>query len=240
MFEDKKIGLVEDDPQIRETVAGFVNSFGCQLVFQCDSFDSGVLKVNETKPDLALLDIRLGADKTGIMLGSYIRKHLPSAAIIFITSLTDSETLAMASINEPEGYLVKPFEAEDLRVAIQLAFLKKNPACNAGSAKSQEFFVKNGHQHEKLNANDIVFLQAEGNYVKIKLLSGKSLLIRSSLKDFTEQLPAKQFMQIHKSWVVNLSLIKSVSASQVIAVSETLPLSPAFRNELLNELGISL
>ena len=77
-------------------------------------------EITRNPPDLILMDINLPGDIDGIIAADIIRKTL-ELPIIYMTALSDDETLHLAKATSPAGYLVKPFDDKDLRVAIEMA-----------------------------------------------------------------------------------------------------------------------
>src|SRR5690606_16001341 len=85
--------------------------------------DEVLENVNEKKPDLILMDIQLNGKKSGIELANIIRIDY-EIPIIYLTALTDSDTLERAKQTEPSGYIVKPFNEKSLLSAIEMALYK--------------------------------------------------------------------------------------------------------------------
>lgn len=82
-----------------------------------------VEKAQATRPDLVLMDIRLKGEMDGIQAAREIREHL-DIPVIYLTAYSDERTLQRAKVTEPHGYLLKPFEREDLQASIEVALHK--------------------------------------------------------------------------------------------------------------------
>jgi len=85
------------------------------------SADEALEKIDNEKPDLVLLDIHILGDLDGTELALKIRK-LYGLPYIYITSYSDADTLAQMTATKPLGYILKPFDKRDIRVALQLGF----------------------------------------------------------------------------------------------------------------------
>ncbi len=81
------------------------------------------MKSINMKPDLVLMDIMLVGKMDGIQTATLIKEklHVP---VVFITALTDKETIQRAKVAEPHGYLIKPFEDRDVFTVIEMALYK--------------------------------------------------------------------------------------------------------------------
>jgi len=118
-----RIFIVEDDDIIARTTEWRLKKLGYEVSGRAVNGKDAVEAITRTLPDLVLMDISLPGDMDGIAAAGLIRKtsNLP---IIYMTARSDDETLHLAKGTQPSGYLVKPFEDKDLRVAIELALVK--------------------------------------------------------------------------------------------------------------------
>src|SRR5262249_19051075 len=94
--------------------------FGYEVTAIASTGEEAIQKAVETKPDLALLDIRLHGETDGVVVAEQIREqlHIP---VVYLTAYTDEETLRRAKLTEPFGYLVKPFGERELHSTIEIA-----------------------------------------------------------------------------------------------------------------------
>lgn len=80
-------------------------------------------KVEEKRPDLLLMDIKLKGDMDGIAAATQIQSRF-SIPVIYLTAYADEELLQRASVTEPFGYLLKPFQSRELHTTIEMALFK--------------------------------------------------------------------------------------------------------------------
>ena len=122
-MENKKILIVEDERVVAEDIKNSLEDLGYVVTGVEDSGEEAIKKVEENKPDLVMMDIKLKGKMDGIDAASQIssRSNIP---IVFLTAHTDEKTLERAKLTEPFGYLVKPFEQQDLQIAIEMALYK--------------------------------------------------------------------------------------------------------------------
>jgi two-component system, response regulator PdtaR len=118
-----RIFIVEDDDIIAKTTEWRLKKLGYEVSGRAVNGKDAVEAITRDLPDLVLMDISLPGDMDGITAAGIIRKtsNLP---IVYMTARSDDETLHLAKATRPSGYLVKPFEDKDLRVAIEMALDK--------------------------------------------------------------------------------------------------------------------
>ena len=101
---------------------------------------------------------------------------------------------------------------------------------------NQSIFVKDNNLFKKIELADIKYIQAYKNYLELQLEKEK-LIIRSPLSKFCKILPTTYFQQIHRSFIVNLKHIDTISNGTIGIGLNTLPVSKSFKNELLKKLN---
>jgi len=120
----KKILLVEDDDIIAKVEDWRLKNLGYEVAGRAVSGAEAMDLVAKTRPDLVLMDINIQGDVDGIETAKRIKKQF-SIPVVYVTSHSDGLTLDRAKATQPDGFVVKPFEDNDLRVAIELALKKK-------------------------------------------------------------------------------------------------------------------
>lgn len=238
-----KIGILDDEVVICETLNKYLLELGYEVPDYAMTYDEGVKLIEDESPDLMLLDINIGGEKTGIDLATIIRKY-HDIPLVFVSSYSDQATIESAKTIQPNGYLVKPFSKEDLFVAIEVAlsnFMSKqnNTSTEERTVKplSDALFIKQDSLFVKVKFNDIKFIRSEGVYVEI-MTDSKKYLIRETMKNILDSLPAELFFQIHRSYIVHLQRIDAVNSEFVIIEKEPLPISRSLKDELMNRLNL--
>lgn len=118
-----QILLVEDDRVIVKIAEWRLSKLGYDLCGKAETGEEALELVVNRRPDLVLMDINLKGNMDGIECAKKIRKDF-NIPVIFVTSHSDGDTLRRAKEIHPDGFIRKPFEDEDLRVAIELALKK--------------------------------------------------------------------------------------------------------------------
>lgn len=242
-MEPFKILIVEDESLVSMDMVDMLQNLGYDVLPTAITYDEAVQVLSEHTPDLALLDINLGGTKTGVDLARYIRSNY-NLPFIFITSHSDKATVASATSTQPNGYIVKPFQSEDLFTSIETALASWTGKANAaydklpttGKLLDDCLFVKTDRNFVKVKIAEILYLQSDQNYLYIVTEKGKHI-VRSSFKEFLENLPKEQFLQVHKSYIINLGKIESFSHTEVVVKDAEIPLSRNYKDELFERIN---
>ncbi|BAY11628.1 hybrid sensor histidine kinase/response regulator [Calothrix sp. NIES-2098] len=112
--------IVEDEWVIALDIKQHLTKLGYSVAGTANSAEKALDLVAATKPDLVLMDIYLQGDKSGIEAADQIRQEF-DIPVVFLTAHADEATLTEAIATHPYGYIVKPFEEQDLIIAIQVA-----------------------------------------------------------------------------------------------------------------------
>jgi PAS domain S-box-containing protein len=119
----ERILIAEDDGIIAARLRGFLTKLGYVVPAVVASGEEAVRQAAAVRPELVLMDIRLGGDLDGIDAGGQIRKGL-GIPLIYLTAYLDDTLLQRAKRTEPYGYLVKPVQDRELRATIEVALYK--------------------------------------------------------------------------------------------------------------------
>ena len=235
---DKKILIVEDDPEIAASLSDILNLLGHQTVGIAESFHEAFALMEKNEIDLVLLDIQLKGEKTGIDVAEKIGDRLP---YIFTTAFADEETVKKASELGPYGYIVKPYGMKDINPAIEVALNNFQRARNMNSEEggflSNHLYIKANSKLIRLNDDDILYMEANGDYVVFKTLS-KGYVVHSTIKNVVEKMNPQKFLKVHRSYIVNLEKIKDIEDSSIQIEDKIIPVSRQHKPELMNRIEL--
>lgn len=174
--------------------------------------------------DLIFLDIKM-PDISGIdFYNALPRKPL----LIFTTAYSEH---AVASFEmDAIDYLLKPFSLARFVKACNKAFEMYNFRTLART--TDHVFLKTGYEQVKVMYDDILYLEATGNYVTFVLRDGKKVLCRSTFVEAANLVPADNFVRIHRSFFVAVNKIEKVERHQVTIGKHTVPVSEAYSTNL--------
>jgi len=175
--------------------------------------------------DLLFLDIKM-PDISGIeFFNSLSRKPL----LIFTTAYSEHAVTSFEM--DAVDYLLKPFSLarfiKGCNKANELHHLRNS------AAGSDYFYVKTGYEQVKVLYDDILYLEAAGNYVAF-VLKNKRVLSRSTFAELAAQLPAELFIRIHRSFMVAINKIDKLERQQVSIGLQKIPVGEAYSQNLQN------
>ena len=154
---------------------------------------------------------------------------------------------------KPNGYLVKPFEQQDLYTAIEIALSNFSESGSHDSStnfdsQSEEntsssgilkdsIFVKKQHLYYRIPFKDIMYIKADNVYLEV-YTKEQMFLVRSPLKDYLEKLPSNSFFRSHKSYIINVEHVMAVNAKDVLIGDELIPISKDFKDFILKAMNL--
>src|SRR5207253_8281978 len=109
-----RVLVVEDDATTALFVKGVLGQLGYEVTGVASTGAEGIKYAESGQPHVIILDISLAGGMTGIQAGDWIRQNL-DIPIIFVTAHSDEATLRQAQAVEPYGFVLKPFDKNDLR-----------------------------------------------------------------------------------------------------------------------------
>jgi DNA-binding LytR/AlgR family response regulator len=222
---------VDDEPLALELLEDNISKVPfLQLIAACDNVMDAMKVMEKEKIDLIFLDIQMPG-LTGLQ---FIESMTEKPMIILITAY---KQYALEGYNlDVTDYLVKPVSLDRFikacNKAKQLFELKSNQKnTNSPSANPGYFFVNADYSLVKINTADVIYIEGLKDYIKIHLKSAQHPVVtRMPMKAIEEELPANQFIRIHKSYIVSVSYITSIRKSSVFIDSLELPLSDTYRD----------
>jgi len=212
---------VDDEPLALGLVCKFIQQTPfLNLVDRFNSSTEALKAIHEQRIDLIFLDIQM-PDLNGIELARLLDNVSPSPRVIFTTAYNQ---FAIEGFKvDALDYLLKPFSYEEFlrasQKALNYAELISRQALAENTideAKDEYIFLKVEYQLIRVELNDILYIESLKDYVKIWLKGReRALLSLTSLKVLEEKLPSKQFMRIHRSFIISLKNISSVNKTSV-------------------------
>ena len=230
-----KIGIVEDEVIIAETISLALEKLGYIVVGKVGTYADAIEMVQEQQPDLLLLDINLGSKKDGIDLANEINDRF-AIPIIFLTANADANTVNRAKDIHPIAYIVKPFSSTDLFSAIEIGWTNFNKSINTVAAKRKHIVLKIGTNYEKVQLDDITYMKNDHIYIDIFLVDGNMLIVRATNQEMLQLLPADQFLKVNRSCIVNINQIKKIDTKSLFIADQELSITKEIREELLNRM----
>lgn len=235
-----RILIVEDEPFIAENLQEMLSIFGHENTEIANSANQAIKAIKISRPDLVLLDVKIKGDQDGIELGGIIKDQY-QLPFVYITSYSDKETVNRAKHTQPLGFIVKPFTKDDVYAAIEVALFNQNRMVvrgpqnalaneNPTTYNNDSIFIKKRGLLEKVNYEDLIWIEADGNHITINVKDGRTYTIRKSLKDITDKLPKDRFLRVHKSYVVLVDAVTAIDTSFIYLQDKEIPIGRSYYN----------
>ena len=172
-----RILITEDENIIAMDIAKTLERLGYQVIGIMKTAEEAIEKSKELKPDLVLMDIMLGGQLNGIEAATIISGSF-KIPIIYLTALTDNQTIEKAKVTEPLGFVIKPFDEKTLHSSIEMALYKHkiNLQLLERNRELEEEKNKSNKLLENIFPKEIVKELKEYGYVKPREFASVSLL----------------------------------------------------------------
>lgn len=118
-----RILVVDDESIIAMDIERNLQNLGYKVAAKVVSGEQAISRVEDGNIDLVLMDIMLGVGMDGIEAAEQIRSKF-KVPVVFLTALANDEILVRAKITGPHGYIVKPFDQTDLKIAVEIALYR--------------------------------------------------------------------------------------------------------------------
>lgn len=218
---------IDDEPPALRVISHFcsqVSTIELQKTFS--RTDEALAYLAENEVDLLFLDINMPA-----MSGIDFYKAIPKAAMVIFTTAYAEYAVEGFNLSAVD-YLLKPFTFERFQQGVQKAldysqFIKK-----AEPELAVEYlYIKADYSTYKIAIADILFIEGLDDYLKIQLENAKPIVARMTMKSMVEKLPARDFIRVHRSFIVPLRRIENVR-NKVIALGENeIPIGSSYEAE---------
>jgi DNA-binding LytR/AlgR family response regulator len=223
-MKEERILIVEDDINIAENIEEILELLGYVNIDIANSANQAIKIVKKYRPDLVFMDIKLKGDKDGIELGEII-KQMVDAPLVYVTSYSDPTIIERAKRINPAGFIVKPFNTNDIHAITEIVLYNKRtkPSSESTPSKGKDespylvvdaVYIKADNAFERVPYEDIYYVEANGNMVTI-YTKNRNFTIRKSMKDMEEKLPANLFLRVQKSFIVQLAQIDNFNTKEI-------------------------
>jgi two-component system, LytTR family, response regulator len=226
---------IDDEPLALSKLETFIARVpGLNLLRSFDNAVEVMSWLKENRADLIFLDIQM-EQLTGIQFLEATGLNCP----IIITSAYDQYAIKGFELNVTD-YLLKPYSFERFLKAVNRAMeqlSQKTAGKNVEDENNRYIFVKTEYRLEKIDTEDILYIQGMKDYLRI-VCSGKKIMTLQSFSKLEACLPAKKFCRIHKSFIVAISKIESIERGVVIIGDQRIPVSNTYRDSFYTKIGL--
>ena len=222
---------IDDEPLALRQLVGFIEKVPyLKLLGQFSSAIEALDFLRKKPVDLMFVDINM-PDLSGM---DFVRSLSPVPRVIFVTAYREYAVEAFRV--DAADYLVKPISFADFLKAVEKArqrFFSDREQVEKLHHNEQFLFIKYEYKIIRIDLNNIRYIESMGDYVKIHLIRGKPIMALLTMKKLMEHLPKKQFMRVHKSYIVNLNQIRAIVRNAIILDNDFyISISEHYRKDL--------
>jgi DNA-binding LytR/AlgR family response regulator len=225
--------IVEDEILAQQVIQTHLkHTSQLELVGTCNNVAEAREVLNNTEVDLIFLDIQLPG-----MTGLNFLRSFPESPLVILTTAYAEYALESYEFNVID-YLLKPISLERFTRAINkisngrlltLAAKEKDDSYN-------HIFIRSGSKFFKVNFSEIVYIQSMKDYLKIHTKEHK-LVTHQTMSDMEKILPVKQFIRVHKSFIVAVEHIKSIYGNTIEVGHAVIPIGSSYKNNVMSLVG---
>jgi len=229
MKETKKCIIVDDEPAAHYVLANYIKQNPqLELVFQGYNGIEAMNYLRENTVDLMFLDINMPE-----ISGMELLKILPTHPKTILTTAYSEFALESYDYGVID-YLLKPIYFPRFLKAIDRFFATESVKQKAEETVNSVSVKVDGYLME-IELDQLLFAQSYGNYVKLHTIK-RTYLASITTTEFEKCLPEKNFMRIHKSYIVALDKIDTTEKDFVIIKNERIPIGITYKRELTDRL----
>lgn len=232
-----KCVVIDDEPLAISKLESFIARVpGLNLLRTFDSAVEAMGWLKENPTDLIFLDIQM-EQLTGIQ---FLEATDLNTRII-ITSAYDEYAIKGFELNVTD-YLLKPFSFQRFIKAVDKVmefYSDRKEAIKTNINDSRFIFVKTEYRYERIDIEDILYIEGMKDYLRI-ICSDKKIMTLQSFSKIEESLPSGKFCRIHKSYMVALDKIRSVERGVVIIADRRIPVSNTYKESFYNKIKLNL
>ena len=224
--------IVDDEPLAQRVIERYAENVSfLEIVQKCSSAIEAIEVLHNIEVDLIFLDINMPR-----LSGMDFLRTLKNPPLVIITTAYAEFAIQGYELDVVD-YLMKPFAFDRFYKAIQKAEelirgkeQRVSESADPGKKEETFIFIKSSKKTFRVNLEDILYIEALGDYVKI-YTTEKMIISYQSLKNIETLLPATSFPRIHKSFIIALSRIDLIEGNHVKIKDRLVPIGTNFKGE---------
>lgn len=224
--------IVDDDELSRSILEDLVNDTEeLELIKSCEDAVEAFKLIRDEHIDLVFLDIEMPK-----MDGMEMLRNLnPLPQIIFVTA--HAEYAVESYEYNVTDFIQKPISAARFLKAIDKAVSRFEEKRANITEKDKTIFIKTDSKLVQINTEDILYVEALGNYMRLYTTGGKYTIL-STMKDIAAKLSSDDFVRVHRSFIVRLDKIESIEDQFIIIQGKQISIGKAYKDELSKRLNL--
>ena len=219
--------IIDDEPIAHRIIEGYCKNLPyLSKVGNCfDAFEALQL-LNSGPVDVIFLDINMPE-----LSGFDLLKTMKQSPHVIVTSAYKEYAIEGYELNVTD-YLLKPFSLPRFLQAMQKVTDRKQSTTSTTTAdKNLSFFLKGEKKIHQLHTDDILFVEAYGNYTKF-FLTQETIVIHEKISSVEKILPSPDFLRVHKSFIIAGNKIKLIEGNRIKIEEHYVPVGQSYKHNL--------
>lgn len=219
--------IVDDETASHDNIKDYASNLS-YLSFQksCYNAFEALEYLNKHSIDLIFLDINMPK-----LSGLEFLKTLSNQPKIIITTAYEEFALEGYELNI-DDYLLKPFNfSRFVKSVSKVSDALANKSISIQNSENNEdakIFIKEDKKYYQIKLNDILFIEAYGNYVKINMVD-RIIVSHQTLTSFTHNLPENKFIRVHKSFIISINKIELIEGNRILIQDHKIPIGKMYK-----------
>jgi DNA-binding LytR/AlgR family response regulator len=219
---------VDDEPPALKVVENFCKEVEfIDLVKTFTKPQEAIKYLNKFPADLLFLDIRMPS-----VSGIQFCKQIPQDTMVIFTTAYSEYAVEGFNLNAVD-YLLKPFTYDRFLQAVNKAHDFYKFYHQQESALQQYMFIRADYSLVKIMLEDILYVEGLDDYLKIYLVDRKPIIARMTMKAMLEKLPVKDFVRVHRSFIVPLKRIERLRNKNLLVAGREIPVGSSYEEDFM-------
>jgi len=222
--------IIDDEPLAHEIIEEFCSMLShLQLEKNCYNAMEAMQYLNENSVDFMFLDINMPKLK-----GLDFLRTLTKPPKTIITTAYKEHALEGFELNVVD-YILKPFSFDRLVKAVnkvsEAQVTKTIVKEVSNEVTTKRFFVKGDKKHHQIDLNDLLYIEAYGNYTKL-FLKDEMIVSHEKISHYETMLTDGDFLRVHKSFIVAINKIKFIEGNRILINEHKIPIGQTYKNSV--------
>lgn len=229
---------VDDEPLALEIMEAHIKKCdNLKLIAKCSNALEAAEAIKNEKPDLIFCDIHMPE-----ISGIDFMKSLQNSGILVVFTTAYTEYAVDAFTLDALDYLLKPVSFDRFKKSVDRAeeyFSIKNKSEQPQAEMNEGFmFVKADSKMIKINYDEIWYVEAFADYVKIYTGEDRRIVTLQTMKNMEQSLPADKFARVHRSYIVAVNKVEAIGAHEVKIGTKSIPLGKNYKDAFAQRMHI--
>jgi DNA-binding LytR/AlgR family response regulator len=225
--------IVDDEPIAQQILESYISQIdSLHIAGKCSNAFEALNVLHQEHIDILFLDIKMPS-----LSGLEMLKTLQNPPKVILTTAFSEFGVESYEFGIVD-YLLKPISFERFLKAVNKIVIPKST--NLEKEENDEklssdptfIFFKADKKIHKYYFSEILFIEGSGNYVKIHTKNDKPLMVLDKLIELYDKLPQKNFIRVHKSFIVNVSHIQKIEGNMLKIQDKSIPISATYKQKL--------